>query len=231
MLGAMKFPRPTRRWFQFSLRALLLFVTLCAIACSWLAVKLRAVKREEAAAAAIEKAGGSVLWNGNAPGPAWLRGVLGEHFFAHVLIVGLLEGAEVTDSTLEPLDAMNDLQRLDLEDANFTDAGLEHLQGLHELRELGLYGTNLTDAGLEKIAALKELERLTLEGTQFTDAGLGKLASSAHEAAQRGRFTDDAGHGRRREETPAGTAELQNNCRAPATALVAPTATEEHRGG
>jgi hypothetical protein len=36
----MKTPRPTRRWLQFSLRALLVLVTLSAIPCSWLAVKL-----------------------------------------------------------------------------------------------------------------------------------------------------------------------------------------------
>ena len=113
MLGAMKIPRPTRRWFQFSLRALLVFVTLCALACSWLAVKLREVKREEAAAAAIEKAGGFVGWDESSAGPAWLRGVLGEHFFAHVEDVAFSR-VEVTDSTLEPLDAMNHLQELAL---------------------------------------------------------------------------------------------------------------------
>ena len=58
MLEAMKTDLPKRRWFQFSLRTLLVFVTLCAIPCSWLAVKLRQMKREEAAAAVIEKAGG-----------------------------------------------------------------------------------------------------------------------------------------------------------------------------
>ena len=113
MLADMKIPRPTRRWFQFSLRTLLVFVTLSAIPCSWLAVKLREVKREEAAAAAIEKVGGRVDWDENAAGPAWLRGVLGEHFFAHVIRVAS-PGDQVTGSTLEPLDAMNHLQVLDL---------------------------------------------------------------------------------------------------------------------
>ena len=54
---------------------LLVFVTLCAIACSWLAVKLREAKRKEAAAAAIKKSGGFVKWDENAAGPAWLRAV------------------------------------------------------------------------------------------------------------------------------------------------------------
>ena len=175
MLGAMKIPWPTRRWFQFSLRALLVFVTLSAIPCSWLAVKLREAKREEAAAAAFEKAGGYVVWDESALGPAWLRGVLGEHFFAHVVEVELW-GDEVKDGTLVHLDATNHLQGLVLSTPNVTDAVLEHLQGLRELKKLGLYPTQVTDAGLEKIARFKQLETLALRGTQFTDAGLRKLA-------------------------------------------------------
>ncbi len=174
MLVTMKIPRPSRRWFQFSLRTLLLFATLSAIPCSWLAVKLREVKREEAAAAALEKAGGIVEWEKTAAGPAWLCGALGEHFFAHVVSVVSSDG-EVTDSTLEPLDAMNHLHRLSLFERNVTDAGLEHLQGLRELKELDLWHTNATDAGLEKIARLKQLEGLDIGMTKATDAGLGKL--------------------------------------------------------
>jgi hypothetical protein len=174
MLGAMKIPRPTRRWFQFSLRALLVFVTLLAFACSWLAVKLREVKREEAAAATIEKAGGVVVWSAYAPGPGWLRSLLGQHFFASVNRVDL-EGHRVTDSTLEALDAMNRLQRLGLDGTNATNAGLERLQGFHELKVLDIRRMNMTDVGLENIARLKQLEYLTLYDTQLTDAGLEKL--------------------------------------------------------
>jgi hypothetical protein len=175
MLGAMRIPLPNRRWFQFSLRTLLVFVTLSAIPCSWLAVKLRDVKHEEAAAAAIVEAGGRVEWGKDAPGPAWLGGVLGEHFFGHVISV-TLEGEQVTEGALENLDAMNYLQDLLLLGPKVTDSGLEHLQGLRELKWLDIDSTNVTNAGLEKIARLKQLEFLNLRGTQVTDAGLGKLA-------------------------------------------------------
>jgi hypothetical protein len=175
MLGAMNIARPTRRWFQFSLRMLLVFVTISAIPCSWLAVKLREMKREEAAAAAFEKAGWYIEWDESAQGPAWLRTLLGEHFFAHVISVDLF-GSELMDSTLEPLDAMDRLQELKLWAPNVSDAGLEHLQRLHEIKYLRLHDTAVTDVGLEKIAGLRELETLELCNTQVTDAGLGKLA-------------------------------------------------------
>jgi len=37
-------PKPTRRWFQYSLRTLLVLVTVCAIPCSWLGVKVQQAK-------------------------------------------------------------------------------------------------------------------------------------------------------------------------------------------
>jgi hypothetical protein len=52
--------KPKLRWFQFSLRTLLVFVTLCAIPCSWLAVKMQQAKRQREAVVAIEKLGGFV---------------------------------------------------------------------------------------------------------------------------------------------------------------------------
>ncbi len=176
MLGAMKIPWPTRRWFQFSLRALLVFVTLSAIPCSWLAVKLREAKREEAAAAAFEKAGGYVVWDEKCAGTGVASRRLGRTFLCACCRSGVLWGDEVKDGTLVHLDATNHLQGLVLSTPNVTDAVLEHLQGLRELKKLGLYPTQVTDAGLEKIARFKQLETLALRGTQFTDAGLRKLA-------------------------------------------------------
>ena len=63
MLMEMTTPKPKLRWFQFTLRTLLVFVTLFAIACSWLGVKMQSARRQQETVAAILKDGGFVLYD------------------------------------------------------------------------------------------------------------------------------------------------------------------------
>jgi len=54
-------PKPKRRWYQYSLRTLLLFMLLASIGLSWLAVKLKQAREQKEAVRAIEEAGGWVI--------------------------------------------------------------------------------------------------------------------------------------------------------------------------
>jgi hypothetical protein len=151
MLADMAAPKPKRRWFQYSLRTLLVFVTVCAIPCSWLAVKLRQAERQREAATAIERLGGKVTWDSKASGqPGWLRCVLGDDFF-------------------------NTVVRVNLYNTHVTDAGLEHLTGFRQLQQLLLTKTSVSDAGVEQIKALRRLQWLGLSSTRVTDEGAHKL--------------------------------------------------------
>ena len=88
-----------RRWYQYSLRSLLLLVTLCAFACSWLAVKIERGKRQKTAIAALKAKGitvnydyemdgdGKLLPNAVTNVPQWLRDCLGDDCFATVVEV------------------------------------------------------------------------------------------------------------------------------------------------
>ena len=132
------------------------------------------------------------------PGPAWMVELLGVDFFSDAVIVWLpwdvgnddmkhLQGLprlhwldlsitrQVTDSGLEQLKGLTDLQMLDLTGAHVTDAGLEHLRGLAKLQWLHLDDTQVTDAGLEHVERLTDLHTLLLSDTQVTDAGLEHL--------------------------------------------------------
>ena len=48
-------PASRRRWFQYSLRTLMLIVLLCAIACSWFASKMQEVRKQREADEAFRK--------------------------------------------------------------------------------------------------------------------------------------------------------------------------------
>ncbi len=150
------------RWrFQFSIRALLVLVVAVAVSCSWLAVEIRAAKKQWAAVAAIELLGASVdydwqvdvngkaLRNAQPPKPEWLRDLPGDDFFSHVQA-----------AHHHPW---------------FTDVGLEHLEGLTQLQQLYLYGTQVTDAGLKHLKGLTQLQQLYLYGTKVTDEGVKNL--------------------------------------------------------
>ena len=171
--------------FQFDIRLLLVLVVVVALPCSWMAVEMKAAKRQKEAAAAIVRNGGMVIYDyqsgplakpgyfidtvGKQPsGPTWLNRVLGRDFFNKATVVTATE--KITDADLGHLEGLPWLQRLDLYSDQVTDVGMEHLEGLTRLKMLFL-GNRITDTGLTHIAGLSQLEDLGL-GTQITDAGL-----------------------------------------------------------
>ena len=131
---------PKRRWYQYSLRTLFVFMVLCAIACSWFAVKMQRVSEREETVRAIRKEGGWVWYDykRNAapgstpepPGPLWMRKLLGDNFFAKVVVARAPLGVR-----LEHWKGLTDLEVIDLK-RPVTDADLEYLKELTKLKEL-----------------------------------------------------------------------------------------------
>lgn len=54
-------PKPKLRWYQFSLRTLFMFITLFAVACGWLSVKMQRARRQRETVQVIVEAGGLVI--------------------------------------------------------------------------------------------------------------------------------------------------------------------------
>jgi hypothetical protein len=124
--------------FQFGIRSLLLLVVAVAAPFSWLAVEIQRTQREREVVVGIEQLGGQATydwqvygWNGAyardpAPGPAWLRSILGDYFFGTVRRVSL--NAHCDDAELERLAGLRKLQEVDIVDSKVTDAGIAKLQ-------------------------------------------------------------------------------------------------------
>ena len=94
-----------RRWYQYSLRTLLLFVFVCSLPCSWLAMRLERAKRQREAVAALcaiedcevcyeydpqtahtDLARHFENWP-DPPEPTWLEELLGAEIFHQALTV------------------------------------------------------------------------------------------------------------------------------------------------
>ncbi|MCE9557303.1 MAG: hypothetical protein K8T91_28475 [Planctomycetes bacterium] len=193
---------PMPRRFQFSLRTVLIVMSIAAAALGWWSHKAR---QQREAVQVFTQAGGRVSYDfqelsleGPRYSPKWLVNVLGVDFFANVEEVILpnnddiatkvaylknftslrslwLSYSHVTDANLQQLQGLKALRFLSLPRTQVTDAGLEHLKNLSNLEELYLAETQVTDAGLEHLKPLTALKSIDLRLTKVTDAGVERL--------------------------------------------------------
>jgi hypothetical protein len=175
-----------RRWFRYSLRTLLLLVTVASAGFGWLGMKIRAKQKEREAVAAIEKVGG-VVWydyyydsDGNPlnpaapPGPVLLQRLLGKDFFASVVLVDFFL-SEPGDDDLRCLGHLPRVETVGLRSRKISDAGLAYLKDLPQLKNLHICDSQVTDTGLTHLHKMYQLEYLSLDGTQVTDVGCQEL--------------------------------------------------------
>jgi len=181
------------RWFRFSLRTLLLFVTIASAAFGWLGLKMGQAQRRRVAVEALERLPNTYVWydyqiisNGHVfrecgvpppepPGPRWIRAILGDNFFAVVVGVSS-QSPEFTDDHLRHLETLSTLKFLDLSETLVSDSGLGHLRVLNQLERLGLVACPwITDAGLAHIEGLMRIKELDLRKTAITDEALAHL--------------------------------------------------------
>jgi Leucine Rich repeat len=192
--------KPRRRWFQFSLRTLLILVVVVGVAGGWLGrVIERSLKAQEAAdehmkallaseviAVKIQSATGAFaipcdrLKSPNDIHVNFRRAKAADSALLAIAShpqVGelVLEGTDLTDAGMKHISAFQNLQKLDVSGTKITDAGVKNLAGLTHLRFLDLDRTQVTNVGLKNIENLKQLEILSLYKTAITDDGLKSL--------------------------------------------------------
>jgi len=141
---------------------------------------------QRATVAAIERAGGEVLFDwewqwkqgrpvrtGTTRWPDWLVDRIGVDYLFNVTFVTLRYRG--SDELLARIGQLRRLEYLDLAHSPVTDAGLAHLQGLTALQFLSLDDTKISDAGLVHLKGLARLQTLLLGLTTVGDAGLPHL--------------------------------------------------------
>jgi hypothetical protein len=147
--------RSRPRWCQFSLRTLLIIVTLSAFACSWLAVQLRRAERQHKAVAAIAELGGTITYDSVSATP-WIRNA----------ISSLLEidfCCTVTNATFVQVGA--------------TGPRVAALCELVELRGLQMAVDRLTPEDVAKLNSIKTLKTIKLKQTDCEPEVIDNLAN------------------------------------------------------
>jgi hypothetical protein len=185
-------PKHKRRWRQYSLRTLMIIVTLFAVACSWLAVKMRQAKVQKSAVNTIELVGGMVWYDyqETAPRtfyalattrePKWLRRLLSDDFFNKPVKVDMRFNSSKDDDWVKAINILPSLKTLLVYGQNVTDETLDNLSDLSNLEELRLSGGLISDHGLKNLGKFPNLHRLMMDNTQITDSGLSYVKNLKH---------------------------------------------------
>ena len=152
------------------LRTLLTYVTLCAIAFSWLAVAIVEGRRERKAEVALGEMGYVVACSDHYRAD-WLGNYLGADILRHVRYVAAVRihrgpnflASAATKKTLADIRDLHQLEQLEIEldETRITDDDFENINGLDRLNELEIYGrTGMTDAWLAHLTRLSHLRQL-----------------------------------------------------------------------
>jgi len=161
------------RWLRFSLRTLLVALTLI---CVWMAIEVNRARTQREAVRTVEKLGGSAAYDGVPP--ELLREWIGTDYFSNIVSVGHFWGSDhPSDEEARVIGRFPELVHVDLSGrTQITDAALENFARLSRLRELNLGGTKVEGRGLVHVRGLRNLEVVFLERTPLTDDGLVYLA-------------------------------------------------------
>ena len=160
--------KPKRRWFQFSLRTLLIVVTLIAgLLVAW-RVYVEPYRRQLETMKLIEELGGN--YKTEPGGPAWMRDWFGADNFRNIVEISLYGDMDtiVSDADLAHLKGLTNLRKLVLDRCG-SDAGLAHLKGLTSLRELSLFQASVSDVGLAHLKGLTNLRTVDLSFTRVSN--------------------------------------------------------------
>lgn len=157
----MKAPR-----LKFSVRTLLVFMTLIAVWFAWMECTVR--RQKETVAWVTGLGGRAVDYDVAASkpsgprAPAWMRELFGDDYFRRITLVQI-SGQTLDD--LSPLENFNALEHLTISDCEVAD--VEPLSRLKSLKELNVDGCNLSD--LSPLANLRGLEKLSVKQNRISD--------------------------------------------------------------
>ena len=186
---AMNETKPKRRWYQFSLRFLLLATVLIAFLTNAAVRQIMHANQVRRAAAALSKLDAVVRYDyeieddpstfggfhirvdRTPPAPQWIRDLIGDEYFVEISDVIL---TTETDG-LKVVDDIPNVRFLSVERSDITDKDLVKLKPLSKLTAIWLDNTAISDEGLKHLESLKQLRRVMAPNTKITKTGAKEL--------------------------------------------------------
>ncbi|MBC7853404.1 MAG: hypothetical protein IAF94_08215 [Pirellulaceae bacterium] len=188
-----------RRRFRFTLRSILIVVTLLAMGLGYFSFR---AQDQRSAVARIHALGGYLQYDNNnvdnnprwsPAGWLWLRRLVGDDYFQDVVFVNL-DQTKVSDADLRVIGKLRRTTGLSLNRTDVSDEGLALINGMTELKHLKLEKTNVTSEGIhrlpwavsslllgdtnvgdEALIDLSDYVSLGLDGTPITPDGFKQL--------------------------------------------------------
>lgn len=193
--------KPRRRWLRFSIRALLVLVTLICILLGWLGREIYQHHQRRAMFSRIEVSGGDVFADLDAfhYGPTltfseqlltWWYG--SEVYLLQIDTVQLRDGNQ--DVLLSDLAALHTVETLTLENVAITDETVRVLQQMKSLKDLNIISHTITPGELSRLAAIPTFHDLRLGLDAANNANLAvvkPLASLSSLVLIEGPLTDE----------------------------------------
>jgi hypothetical protein len=205
---------PSRRWFRFSLRTFLVFVTLF---CIWAAWWMHSARRQKQAVDAIREYGGWVYYDyefdsatrpnrvhSGSPWPTWVVDAFGVDMLHNVVEVNLVysydsgkreDGRNASDEIIPHLEGIPNLRRLFLHSTQVTDATMPHIARLRKLEVFFVWDAHeLSDKGVQHLAGLKRLRDIHINDSRIGDESLrvfGQLPRIEQLSLQGNHFSDE----------------------------------------
>jgi hypothetical protein len=163
-------PPRRRRWVPITLRVLVVFLLLFAVASPYVGMR---IYRQQAAINVIKGAGGFFVYRREAP--SWLRSSFGDAVASPERVI-LLKTPWSADLARQVAN-VESLTWIESIDVGFTDADLIHLAKLRACHFLILNGASISDGGLRSLKNMMALQFLDLSQTRITGKGLEHLSS------------------------------------------------------
>ena len=137
-----------RRWFRFSLRTLLIIVTVLAVLLGWVGWRLGQVRRERATIIWVMEAGGEMSFSSRLVKRSWWEKTT-DKWFGERVRAGLVSLRNTQVSDLSPLVELKSIRTLVLNNTQLSDLSL--LAKLNYLEELDLRNTQVSDEQVQEL--------------------------------------------------------------------------------